>query len=581
MIKKIFTAGILALALTFCAAYAAEPKIDYAVTDISGGSLTVNGTIPYSINKEWVTIVVLNPNADVSGGINSVNCMKQTRLVKGNSDNADGTFSAGIQLKNPQAGAEYKILVNYYGAKAPLEKTMTYYDENTLSKKCEDIVKARNAKNEEELVALFDDDILSLLGVRKNIVGQVSVNAVSKALISKDKISMTKTEDSVRKAYEEAANLVILNSDGAPDYILGLKGTNKDEVLDVLKGGYKNTAAYEAFEYADRSIAEDIARSVKADYSNGEEFNKRFEFEVLSRSLKNSKYYLDVRKIMNTYKGVFETSWEAAYNSLTSGKKAAAETALADAVKTEKLNTTEDIGKKFLSLINKQMKSDDNKDTDGGRGGSSGGGGSYSNVKVDSGLVKETQSDSTVDTSLPFVDLQNVPWAVESIKALSDKGVISGRSKLIFEPDSYVTREEFVKMTVLAFGITSDNAEACRFEDVLKNDWFCDVVTTGVNTGIIKGINDKFFGSGMNVTRQDAAVILCRAAEYKSIQLNSDGEKRIFNDSADISDYAEEAVNRLSAVGAVSGDENGNFMPFGNTTRAEAAKLIYSLTAAE
>ena len=581
MIKKIFTAGILALALTFCAAYAAEPKIDYAVTDISGGSLTVNGTIPYSINKEWVTIVVLNPNADVSGGINSVNCMKQTRLVKGNSDNADGTFSAGIQLKNPQAGAEYKILVNYYGAKAPLEKTMTYYDENTLSKKCEDIVKARNAKNEEELVALFDDDILSLLGVRKNIVGQVSVNAVSKALISKDKISMTKTEDSVRKAYEEAANLVILNSDGAPDYILGLKGTNKDEVLDVLKGGYKNTAAYEAFEYADRSIAEDIARSVKADYSNGEEFNKRFEFEVLSRSLKNSKYYLDVRKIMNTYKGVFETSWEAAYNSLTSGKKAAAETALADAVKTEKLNTTEDIGKKFLSLINKQMKSDDNKDTDGGRGGSSGGGGSYSNVKVDSGLVKETQSDSTVDTSLPFVYLQNVPWAVESIKALSDKGVISGRSKLIFEPDSYVTREEFVKMTVLAFGITSDNAEACRFEDVLKNDWFCDVVTTGVNTGIIKGINDKFFGSGMNVTRQDAAVILCRAAEYKSIQLNSDGEKRIFNDSADISDYAEEAVNRLSAVGAVSGDENGNFMPFGNTTRAEAAKLIYSLTAAE
>lgn len=581
MIKKIFTAGILALALTFCAAYAAEPKIDYAVTDITHGSLTVNGTIPYSINKEWVTIVVLNPNADVSGGINSVNCMKQTRLVKGDSDNADGTFFADIQLKNPTPGEKYKILVNYYGAKNPLEKTMTYYDEEALSKKCENIVKARNAKNEAELVALFDDDILSLLGVRKNIVGQVSVNAVSKALISKDKISMTKTNDSVRKAYEEAANLVILSSDGAPDYILGLKGTNKDEVLDVLKGGYKNTAAYEAFEYADRSIAEDIARSVKADYSNGEEFNKSFEFEVLSRSLKNSKSYLDVRKIMNTYKDVFETSWEAAYNSLTSDKKAAAETALADAVKTEKLNTTEDIGKKFLSLINKQMKSDDNKDTGGGRGGSSGGGGSYSNVKVDSGLVKETQSDSTVDTSLPFVDLQNVPWAVESIKALSDKGVISGRSKLIFEPDSYVTREEFVKMTVLAFGITSDNAEACRFEDVLKNDWFCDVVTTGVNTGIIKGINDKFFGSGMNVTRQDAAVILCRAAEYKSIQLNSDGEKRIFNDSADISDYAEEAVNRLSAVGAVSGDENGNFMPFGNTTRAEAAKLIYSLTAAE
>lgn len=581
MIKKIFTAGILALAITFCAAYAAEPKIDYSVTDISGGSLTVSGTLPYSVNKEWVTIVVLNPNTDVPEGINSVNCMKQARLVKGDSDKADGTFSAGIQLKNPQAGAKYKILVNYYGAETPLEKTMTYYDEDALAQRGGEIVKARTEKNEEELEALFDDDILSLLGVRKNIVGQASVKAVSKALISKDKISMTSENDSVRRAYEEAASLVILKSDGAADYILGLKSANKDEVLDVLKGGYKNTAAYEAFEYADRSIAEDVARSVKADYASGEEFNKSFEFEVLSRSLKNSKNYLDVRRIMETYKNVFETSWEAAYNSLASDKKAAAEIALADAVKTGELNTTEDIGKKFLSFINEQTKSDETKYTGGGKGGSSGGGGSYSNVKVDSGLVKETQRNSAVDTSLPFVDLQNVPWAVESIKALSDKGVISGRSKLIFEPDSYVTREEFVKMTVLAFGITSDSTEACQFEDVLKNDWFCDVVTTGVNAGIIKGINDKFFGSGMNVTRQDAAVILFRAAEYKGVQLNGDGEERSFNDSTDISDYAREAVNRLSAVGAVSGDENGNFIPIGNTTRAEAAKLIYSLTAAE
>ena len=45
----------------------------------------------------------------------------------------------------------------------------------------------------------------------------------------------------------------------------------------------------------------------------------------------------------------------------------------------------------------------------------------------------------------------------------------------------------------------------------------------------------------------------------------------------EISEYAREAVSRLGGAGIVNGLPNGSFNPFGSLTRAEAAKVIYSM----
>lgn len=90
---------------------------------------------------------------------------------------------------------------------------------------------------------------------------------------------------------------------------------------------------------------------------------------------------------------------------------------------------------------------------------------------------------------------------------------------------------------------------------------------------IVKGTEENKFNTGSFITREEACTLLYRAAAEK---LKS-GESCEFKDEKDISDYAKEAVNSLSAAKIVTGSENGEFLPKNNMTRAEAAVVFYRL----
>ena len=48
-----------------------------------------------------------------------------------------------------------------------------------------------------------------------------------------------------------------------------------------------------------------------------------------------------------------------------------------------------------------------------------------------------------------------------------------------------------------------------------------------------------------------------------------------FSDADEISDYAKDAVEKLSAAGIINGDESGKFNPKQSATRAETAKILW------
>ena len=50
-----------------------------------------------------------------------------------------------------------------------------------------------------------------------------------------------------------------------------------------------------------------------------------------------------------------------------------------------------------------------------------------------------------------------------------------------------------------------------------------------------------------------------------------------FKDQDEVEDWAEHAVDRWSGVGIISGDNEGNFNPTGELTRAEAAQVLVNL----
>ena len=204
----------------------------------------------------------------------------------------------------------------------------------------------------------------------------------------------------------------------------------------------------------------------------------------------------------------------------------------------------------------------------GGTGGSRGTGGS-----------KGTGGNTTIVTdaknTLPnepikakFYDIDDVAWANEAIYALADKGIISGKAEGVFAPDDSITREEFVKMAVLAFGIKGSDAY-CGLTDVDKDMWYAPYVNAAYANGIIKGVSDTQFGINQKISRQDMAVIIARATGLTSEQ------RKTFNDSETIADYAADAVGIMGSLGIINGNESGEFMPAENTKRCEAAKMIY------
>lgn len=211
----------------------------------------------------------------------------------------------------------------------------------------------------------------------------------------------------------------------------------------------------------------------------------------------------------------------------------------------------------------------------GGGGGSRGGGGGAVGVVpiADEAPEQTGKPNDTVQPEPPevFTDLADAQWAADVILALYKAGVINGFEDGSFRPDITVSREEFLKMAMLAAG-QSVGGEASGFTDVVSGEWYEPYVAAAAELEIVRGKEDGSFGIGEAVTRQDAAVILFGVLNCVR-QMNVTGET-VFADSGEIAEYARGAVSALSEMGIVNGMPGGIFAPGAFCTRAEAAKMI-------
>lgn len=209
----------------------------------------------------------------------------------------------------------------------------------------------------------------------------------------------------------------------------------------------------------------------------------------------------------------------------------------------------------------------------GGSGG--GGGGTFvapSNNTPMSGAISvgDDKAPETEKAQI-FNDIENFPWAEESINYLYSKSVINGKGDSKFAPGDYVTREEFVKMLTLAFGLNLVDDEF-PFEDVTVEHWSYPYVKSAYLAGICNGVSHNEFGIGVNITRQDVCVMVHNAIKAADLKISSGS--MTFGDDKTIADYAKEAVRAMASAGIVNGDGH-NFYPENFATRAEVAKIIY------
>ncbi len=225
----------------------------------------------------------------------------------------------------------------------------------------------------------------------------------------------------------------------------------------------------------------------------------------------------------------------------------------------------------------------------GGGGGGGGGGGASSprpstgddslniiikddepDKKAEEATKEEIDIDSITLELTTFNDVNDDYWAKDSIASLAEKGIVSGFDGK-FEPERSITREEFVKMLVQAFGFKGKADIA--FTDVNEGDWYYEYISIAVDNNIVSGVSKEEFGVGLEITREDMTVMIYRALQHLGHSFN-ESSIIVFDDYYEISDYARTAVGVMSYNKLVNGVGNNKFDPKSNSTRAMAAAII-------
>lgn len=191
-------------------------------------------------------------------------------------------------------------------------------------------------------------------------------------------------------------------------------------------------------------------------------------------------------------------------------------------------------------------------------------------------VTPEPTSTSKPTAVKSFVDVDESAWYYNSVKYVSDNGLMSGVSETEFAPEIDMTRAMLVTVLYRAAGAPDMSNEiwGYPFEDVDAEGWYGAAVYWARNNDIIQGYSDEKFASNEPVTREQMAAMLYRYAQFKSISTDETGDLSQFTDSDSISEWAKNSVGWAIGKGLLTGKGNGILDPTGNATRAEVAAML-------
>ena len=164
-------------------------------------------------------------------------------------------------------------------------------------------------------------------------------------------------------------------------------------------------------------------------------------------------------------------------------------------------------------------------------------------------------------------------WYENIVSEMASRKIVNGKSEISFEGDASITRAEFAAILVRGLGLPTDNK--CNFTDVVTGDWYYGAVSTAVKYGLVNGYNGDRFAPNANITRQEAMVMVQRAAKIAEFA-GTTGSLVSFTDSDKISTWAKSAAEFNVSSGLIVGS-NGELRSGDDISRAETATVILRL----
>jgi len=199
----------------------------------------------------------------------------------------------------------------------------------------------------------------------------------------------------------------------------------------------------------------------------------------------------------------------------------------------------------------------------------------------DTGLPSRHEDVARVEIIHPgrtFQDIQNHASQL-AMEALASRGIINGRSETRFEPEATMTRAEFAAIITRGLGLPERPTDV--FNDVPQTAWFYTAVGTAFYYEIINGVSPTRFNPSGTLTRQEAAVMITRAARLCGLDTSiTDTEVlnilAMFGDSRNVAGWAREAI-AFCFRAEILDDYDFYIQPTAVIYRSQVAEMLYRL----
>ena len=196
-------------------------------------------------------------------------------------------------------------------------------------------------------------------------------------------------------------------------------------------------------------------------------------------------------------------------------------------------------------------------------------------VVTNNGIEATLSGSATVkviNNSKDYPDTEG-HWGKKAIDFVSSREIFSGTNNG-FEPDNNMNRA-MVVTTLFRLEDAVANGEH-SFADVLDNTWYTDAVVWANSNNIVNGTGDGFEPNA-NVTREQLSAIIYRYAKHIGMDTSVTEAFGDFNDKADVSEWALEAMTWATNKGIITGKPGELLDPKGSATRAEVATIYQRL----
>ena len=192
---------------------------------------------------------------------------------------------------------------------------------------------------------------------------------------------------------------------------------------------------------------------------------------------------------------------------------------------------------------------------------------------------REERAIVSLIENLPTIIVEIVKAVPQIIAALAARGIIDGKSDGSFDPEGSMTRAEFAAIVVRALGLTPEGKNS--FSDVAAEAWYAPYVGTAYSCGIITGVGDGRFNPSGTITRQEAAVMVSRAAKLCGLETEMDNAATR-NMLAQFPDYMGTAEWARAPLAfcyqeKILDQAELNIRPLEAVTRAEVAQMLFNL----